>query len=132
MGFTRGAWTAGATLPGGDMANADFAQFLATARREHPWVPEAVLYRWARAYGTRLAAIIGSGSRLGDLGRDLGGGLYEAEIRYLADNEWAQTADGVRWRRSRLGLHVGRDTVVRLEEMLGGAMAPAPAEAAHP
>ena len=132
MGFTRGAWTAGATLPGGDMANADFAQFLATARREHPWVPEAVLYRWARAYGTRLAAIAGSGSRLADLGRDLGGCLYEAEVRYLADNEWARTADDVLWRRSRLGLHVGRDTVVRLEEMLGGAMAPASVEAAHP
>ena len=35
-------------------------------------------------------------------------------------NEWARTAEDVLWRRSRLGLHVGRDTVVRLEEMLGG------------
>ena len=67
-----------------------------------------------------------------DLGRDLGGGLYEAEVRYLAEHEWARTADDVLWRRSRLGLHVGQDTVVRLEEMLGGAMAPARAEAAHP
>ena len=39
-------------------------------------------------------------------------------------------AEDVLWRRSRLGLHVGRDTVVRLEEMLGGA--PARVEAAHP
>ena len=96
------------------------------ARREHPWVPEPLLRRWARAYGTRLAAIAGGASRLDDLGRDLGGGLYEAEVRYLAEHEWARTAEDVLWRRSRLGLHVGRDTVVRLEEMLGGVAAPCP------
>jgi glycerol-3-phosphate dehydrogenase len=127
MGFTQGAWTAGATLPGGDMPGADFAKFLASARRDHPWVPESLLRRWARAYGTRLAAVVGTGSRLQDLGRDLGGGLYEAEVRYLADHEWARNADDVLWRRSRLGLHVGRDTVVRLAELLGHA----PAEAAR-
>ena len=46
-------------------------------------------------------------SRLDDLGRDLGGGLYEAEVDYLVAHEWARTADDVLWRRSRLGLHVG-------------------------
>jgi glycerol-3-phosphate dehydrogenase len=132
MGFTRGAWTDGATLPGGDMPGADFARFLADARRAHPWIPEALLFRWARAYGTRLAAIVDRGSRIEDLGRDLGGGLYEAEVRYLVEHEWARTAEDVLWRRSRLGLHVGRDTVVRLEEMLGGTVAPQPVEAAHP
>ena len=132
MGFTRGAWTAGATLPGGDMPGADFARFLADAQRAHPWIPEALLFRWARAYGTRLAAIVDRGSRIEDLGRDLGGGLYEAEVRYLVEHEWARTAEDVLWRRSRLGLHVGRDTVVRLEELLGRAVAPQPAEAAHP
>ncbi len=132
MGFAAGAWTAGAVLPGGDMPGADFARFLAAARREHPWIPEPLLRRWARAYGTRLAAIAGSAARLEDLGRDLGGGLYEAEVRYLADREWARTAEDVLWRRSRLGLHVGRDTVARLEELLGAAPAPVPLEAAHP
>jgi glycerol-3-phosphate dehydrogenase len=131
MGFTRGAWTAGATLPGGDMPDADFGRFLAAARRDHPWVPDRLLRRWARAYGTRLAAIAGSGSRLEDLGRDLGGGLYEAEVRYLAEHEWARTADDVLWRRSRLGLHVARDTVARLEEILGDSAALARAEPAH-
>jgi glycerol-3-phosphate dehydrogenase len=124
MGFAKGPWTAGATLPGGDMPRADFAAYLAAARREHPWVPEALLRRWARAYGTRLAAITSGASRLEDLGADLGGGLYEAEVGYLVDHEWARTAEDILWRRSRLGLHVGDDTVANLEEMLDAADAP--------
>jgi glycerol-3-phosphate dehydrogenase len=124
MGFARGPWTAGAALPGGDMPRADFAAFLTAARREHPWVPDALLRRWARAYGTRLTAITGGASRLEDLGADLGGGLYEAEVGYLVDHEWARTAEDILWRRSRLGLHVGKGTVARLGEMLGSAGAP--------
>jgi glycerol-3-phosphate dehydrogenase len=131
MGFVRGAWTAGAKLPGGDMPDADFKRFMAEARSRHPWVPDPLLRRWARAYGTRLTAITGGASRLEDLGRDLGDGLYEAEVRYLAENEWARTADDVLWRRSRLGLHVGPDTVARLEELLAVDAAPIPLRAAH-
>jgi hypothetical protein len=32
-------------------------------------------------------------------------GLYEAELRYLCDQEWARSADDVLWRRTKLGLH---------------------------
>ena len=131
MGFTAGPWTSGAILPGGDMPKADFAAFAASARREFPWVPERVLHRWARAYGTRLAALIGGRRRLEELGRDLGGGLYEAEVEHLVAREFARTAEDVLWRRSRLGLHVGEDTVARLNELLRGATLPARAEASQ-
>ena len=131
MGFTAGPWTATAALPGGDIPKADFAGFAASARREFPWVPEQVLHRWARAYGTRLAMLIGDRRRLEDLGRDLGGGLYEAEVEHLGAHEFARSTDDVLWRRSRLGLHVGEDTVVRLSESLGAAATPTRATAAH-
>ena len=113
------------------MPRADFAAFLAAARRGHPWAPEPLLRRWARAYGTRLSAIAGAAGRLEDLGCDLGGGLYEAEVRYLVEQEWARTADDILWRRSRLGLHVGQDTVAGLEEMLAVGSTPALAVAAR-
>jgi glycerol-3-phosphate dehydrogenase len=107
------------------MPGADFASFLAAARREHPWVPEALLRRWARAYGTRLTALVDGAGRLEDLGADLGGGLHEAEVDYLLANEWARTADDILWRRSRLGLHVGEGTAARLRERLGAGPMPA-------
>ena len=39
-----------------------------------------------------------------DLGPRFAGDLTGAEVRYLVEQEWAQTADDVLWRRSKLGL----------------------------
>ena len=44
-----------------------------------------------------------------DLGRDFGAGLTEREIDYLVANEWAETADDILWRRTKLGLRLGPD-----------------------
>ena len=40
--------------------------------------------------------------------------LTEAEVRHLTDQEWAQTAEDVVWRRSKLGLHMTPDEVREL------------------
>jgi len=32
-------------------------------------------------------------------------GLFEAELHYLREQEWAFDAEAVLWRRSKLGLH---------------------------
>jgi len=39
-----------------------------------------------------------------DLCARFGADLTAAEVRYLMAKEWAQTADDVLWRRSKLGL----------------------------
>ena len=39
-----------------------------------------------------------------DLGARFTGDLTGAEVRYLVEHEWAQTAEDVLWRRSKLGL----------------------------
>ena len=64
--------------------------------------------RLARAYGTRVERILGAARSMADLGRDFGCGLTEAELDYLARDEWARTADDVLWRRSKLGLHLSK------------------------
>ena len=43
-------------------------------------------------------------ARPDDLGLRFGADLTAAEVRYLMQKEWAQTADDVLWRRSKLGL----------------------------
>jgi glycerol-3-phosphate dehydrogenase len=131
LGFTAGPWTRASPLPGGDMPGANLAAFIAMAGRRHPWLPEPHLRRWARTYGTRLDAMIDGRRRLEDLGADLGGGLYEAEVDHLVANEWARTAEDILWRRTRLGLHVGADTAARLEKLLAvGGRIPAARAAA--
>ena len=110
------AWTAGATLPGGEFA--DFDTFLADVCDRYPRFAQSFLKRLARAYGTRLHTIIGDAKQIADLGEDFGGGLTRAEVDYLVANEWAQTAQDILWRRSKLGLHVPEDTEDRLAAYL--------------
>ena len=97
-------WTRDAPIPGGDMD--DFAQFLWQASKKWAFVPPEMLLRLARAYGTRMERVIGNAAALADLGHHFGGDLYEAELRYLVDAEFARSAQDVLWRRSKLGLHL--------------------------
>jgi glycerol-3-phosphate dehydrogenase len=53
-----------------------------------------------------------------DLGRDLGAGLHEAEVRFLHATEWARTAEDVLWRRTKLGLQVDEAAAGRIERLL--------------
>ena len=108
------AWTGRVTLPGGDMPGGDFDRFLATLRASHPWLPPPLAHRLARAYGTRTDAILGGAGSVAELGEAFGGGLTEAELRYMMDQEWAQTADDALWRRSKLGLHMTADEIARV------------------
>ena len=50
--------------------------------------------------------MIGSATRLADLGRHYGGQFYEAEARYLVAKEWARTPDDVLKRRTKHYLHL--------------------------
>ena len=50
----------------------------------------------------------------GDLGEDYGAGLTEREVRYFVDQEWAQTAEDVLWRRSKAGLLLSRVQMERV------------------
>ncbi len=59
-----------------------------------------------RTYGTRIDRVIGTAAKLDDLGTNFGADLTAAEVRYLMTKEWAQTADDVLWRRSKLGLRL--------------------------
>ncbi len=115
LALERPAWTARAPLPGGDLPGAGFAAFLDELQAAKPWLPADLARRYARAYGTRVETLLGRARGLADLGEDLGGGLYEAEVDYLMDQEWALRAEDILWRRSKLGLHVSAETTARLE-----------------
>jgi glycerol-3-phosphate dehydrogenase len=95
-------FTALSSLPGGNVS----ATFNARVEELGAWLPAPLLRRLARAYGTRLEALLGDAAGLADLGRHFGAGLHEAEVRYLRDVEFARTADDILWRRTKLGLEM--------------------------
>ena len=117
-------WTGAAPLPGGDIAGADFGRFLDDLRCRHPWLPDDLAYRYARGYGTRTEALLDGACSVTELGRDFGAGLYEREVAYLVDNEWAETAEDILWRRTKRGLHVPPETAASLEAWLAGRNVP--------
>lgn len=121
VGGPRRSWTADVPLPGGDLPGADLTAYLQQSRQRWPFVPAAVLARWARAYGTRTERILGAARSMAELGEDFGGGLTAAEVDYLRENEWARSAEDVLWRRSKLGLHDVGDGVARLQRFLRGS-----------
>ncbi|KVE91085.1 glycerol-3-phosphate dehydrogenase [Burkholderia vietnamiensis] len=104
-------WTAGAPLPGGDIPDAKFDAFADAFATRHPWLPAALARRYARAYGTRAERVLDGAQSLAELGAEVAPGLFDAELRYLRDVEWATCAQDVLWRRSKLGLHVAAGTL---------------------
>jgi glycerol-3-phosphate dehydrogenase len=111
-----GAWTAGAVLPGGD---GGFDEVLARLMSEKPFLGERLAWRLARSYGTRAERFLKHARSMEDLGRDFGGGLTEAEVRYLVENEWARRAEDILWRRSKLGLHMSEAEQAGLRDYFG-------------
>ena len=112
------AWTAGITLPGGEMTGGNFDAFLAGLVSRYPGFPGPFLHRLARAYGTRAEMVLGDAASLASLGTDFGAGLSRREVDYLVEHEWAHTAEDILWRRSKLGLYVGEAGKDRLAAYL--------------
>jgi glycerol-3-phosphate dehydrogenase len=118
LNFDIPGWTAGATLPGGDIDNGDFATFLNKCRQDYPWLDDDVLQDYARNYGTEIKVILNDCSSMQDLGDDLGGRLYECEISYLTTYEWAEQTDDILWRRTKKGLHICSEGEKRLKDFI--------------
>ncbi|WP_336987109.1 glycerol-3-phosphate dehydrogenase [Altererythrobacter aquiaggeris] len=124
LGMVSGeAWTAGADLPGGEMDPADYAGFVTKMVAQYPWFPADGIHRLCRAYGTRVKDILGEAGTPAELGLHFGVDLYESEVRYLCETEFASTADDILWRRSKLGLHLPADAKTRLARWFADAEA---------
>jgi len=112
------AWTARAVLPGGDMPKADPVAYERTFRNRFPWLAESVARRYVYTYGTLSERILGGASGSADLGQDFGCGLFECEVRWLVEHEWARTSEDILWRRTRLGMVAQSDTIAALDAWL--------------
>jgi glycerol-3-phosphate dehydrogenase len=106
LGASRGAWTAQARLPGGDLPAGSLAVFLRSVERRWPWLAPSLRLRYAHAYGTRLDRLLHGAASHADLGAELLPQLHEREVEYLCREEFARTAEDILWRRTKLGLHL--------------------------
>lgn len=110
-----------AHLPGGDIPYADFQQFLDGVKRDFPAFPEQMIARMARAYGSEIYAILGTSECPKRLGKAFGHGLYQAEIEWMIEQEWARNAEDILDRRTKLGLYFDASMKTRLANYLSRA-----------
>jgi len=119
------AWTAKIPLPGGDLPNADFEQFLGDLHAEFSWLSPSLVKHYARSYGTRTRALLKGVKGEADLGRRFGPDFYEREAVFLFETEWAMTAADVLERRTKHGLHVNAAERKTFEDWCANTMAAA-------
>ncbi len=112
------SWTGQVPLPGGDFPQDGVAALIDDTMGAHCYLPRSLATRLVRAYGTRVTKLLGDARAMRDLGTDFGAGLTEREVDYLMREEWAQTADDVLWRRSKLGLRLSPTQVATLENFM--------------
>jgi glycerol-3-phosphate dehydrogenase len=108
-------WTKKAALPGGDFAMDGFDALLAKLKSEHSYLSDRHANRLLRLYGTRAWTLLNDVANTDELGQNFGSDLYEAEIQYLIENEWAINADDILYRRTKRGLHLGQDEASKLQ-----------------
>ncbi|MGA8653334.1 MAG: FAD-dependent oxidoreductase, partial [Xanthobacteraceae bacterium] len=111
-------WTANSSLPGGDFVYDGAATLVERTQRQRSFLSKEHAERLVGAYGTRVDRILQAAKRPEDLGVCFGSDLTAAEVRYLMTKEWAQTADDVLWRRSKLGLRVSQQQAAALDRFM--------------
>jgi glycerol-3-phosphate dehydrogenase len=109
------AWTRHTPLSGSDFGGVTRVEARDAFFGSHARISEATLRPIFRRHGTHAQAVVGDG----DLGEDYGAGLTERELRWFVEREWAQTAEDVLWRRTKVGLLMTAAQRDRVAQVLG-------------
>jgi glycerol-3-phosphate dehydrogenase len=111
-------WTASSHLPGGDFPADGFYALVGETIGRWPFLSEPHARRLVRAYGTRVERILGDAQSMEDLGPRFTGDLTGAELRYLVEHEWAETAEDVLYRRTKFGLKATPDERIAINQFI--------------
>ncbi|MBX2886159.1 MAG: glycerol-3-phosphate dehydrogenase [Granulosicoccus sp.] len=109
-------WTRDARLPGGDMEQANFQLYLEKLQARYAQLEPDLVLHYARLYGTRAEKLLQSVTHMEDLGQRFGQHLFEKEVRYLVDHEWAQTPSDILRRRTKHELHMSDTEIAQFEQ----------------
>lgn len=98
-------WTANVALPGGDF-NYPRKQLVKNICSKHHWLSEKTANRYVNQFGTLVLTLLKNISSEEDMGKIFAEGVYQTEVDYLIDNEFAKTSEDILWRRTKLGFYL--------------------------
>ncbi len=111
-------WTRHSRLPGGDFDVGNAHELTTEYSRRWPFIPNKLMTRYVRSYGSLTQALLQGIASLNDMGKCFGDDLYQVEVDYLVQHEWAFKAEDILFRRSKLGLSFSPESVAKLERYL--------------
>ena len=115
-------WTENSPLFGGDIGNISFEKWAKKILSAYAWLNPKLGHRLINSYGTCIHTLLDGIHCMDDMGTCFGGNLYQAEVDYLIEKEWAQTVEDIIWRRSKCGLLLNRTQQAALSAYLISAV----------
>jgi glycerol-3-phosphate dehydrogenase len=111
-------WTEEATLPGGDIPDANFEVFFKNVIKRYPNLPKNLLFQYAQNYGSRCFEILKNATSTQELGEHFGADLFEEEIKYSINKEFSRTADDILWRRTKHGMFLNAKEIEKVSKQI--------------
>lgn len=105
-------------LPGARFKKMNFEQYEHHAREKYHWMDADLLQRYLYTYGSQMEYFLQLCNSMNSLGEHFGSSLYQVEVDYLMDQEWAYDLDDILYRRTKLGLVMDEVDHQRLQNYL--------------
>jgi len=114
LGAKAPKWTKASSLPGGDFPVGGLSDLAAELSSNYPFLGKGHIGRLVKLYGTLAPEMLGASESVEDLGLCFGGDLYQVEVDYLMQSEFALYPQDILYRRTKLGLVLMDDDTKKL------------------
>ncbi|MGL6258300.1 glycerol-3-phosphate dehydrogenase [Vibrio sp. WXL103] len=104
-------------LFGGDL-DTDLHSYTLQLEVRYPFVEKTQLARYAKQYGSQVKRLLEGIKSVEDMGQHFGGSLYQHEVDFLMNTEWAYNAEDILWRRTKVGLELSAAQVQSVEQYI--------------
>ncbi|CAH0536730.1 glycerol-3-phosphate dehydrogenase [Vibrio marisflavi] len=113
------SWTTDSLLPGAESFNKE--SLVRELSEKYPFISKEMINRWTNTYGSRVNRLLKNVSTLEDLGTKFSKYLYQIEIDYLFESEFAHTAEDIIKRRTKLHLLLTEQECSEVERYVASA-----------
>lgn len=118
LGEKKSPWTSDVHLPGGDFSLTEKTKIVDGLAKKYDYLDVDYIQRLFNLYGTRVGYILKNVSSIDDLGLHFGRDLYQVEVDYLMQEEFALYPEDVLERRTKLYLFLDYDKIENLDNYM--------------
>ena len=118
LGEKKSPWTSDVHLPGGDFSLTEKTKIVDGLAKKYDYLDVDYIQRLFNLYGTRVEYILKNVSSIDDLGLHFSRDLYQVEVDYLMQEEFALYPEDVLERRTKLYLFLDYDKIENLDNYM--------------